>query len=50
VTATGTEVDPDFVESWTEVAVIVAFPIAEAVKTPAGVIDPFVADQATDGL
>jgi hypothetical protein len=50
VTATVTVVDPNFVASWTDVAVIVAFPVADAVKTPAGVIEPPVADQVTDGL
>jgi hypothetical protein len=50
VTATVTVVDPDFEAFWTEVAVIVAFPVADAVKTPEGVIDPLVADQVTDGL
>jgi len=43
-------VEPDLVESWVEVAVTVAVPVAEGVNTPAEVIVPFVADQVTPEL
>lgn len=38
---------PDFVVSWTEVAVIVALPAAAGVYTPPAVIVPLVADHVT---
>jgi hypothetical protein len=44
---------PDFVESWVEVAVIVADPAAAGVKTPALLTDPKfegLTDQVTDEL
>jgi hypothetical protein len=49
-TATLTVAVPDLVASWTEIAVIVAFPAAEGVKTPAEVIVPLVAVHVTAGL
>jgi hypothetical protein len=48
--ATVTVVDPNLVASWTEVAVIAAFPAAEGVKSPAEVIAPLVAVHVTAGL
>jgi 2-keto-3-deoxy-6-phosphogluconate aldolase len=38
---------PNFVESWVEVAVMFAVPVLEGVNTPAEVIVPPVAVQAT---
>lgn len=49
-TLTATLAEPDLVESSVEVAVTVAFPVAEGVKTPADVIDPPVADHETPEL
>jgi hypothetical protein len=49
-TATATVVDPNLVASWTDVAVMVALPAADGVKTPAEVIAPTVAVQFTAGL
>jgi hypothetical protein len=55
VTVGGTAVtvtlaEPDFVESSVDVAVMVAFPVAEGVKTPAEVTVPPVAVQLTAEL
>jgi hypothetical protein len=47
---TVTLAEPDFVESWLEVAVMDAVPVAVAVKTPADVIVPRVAVQETAEL
>lgn len=47
---TVTLVEPDLVESWVEVAVTVAVPVAEGVNTPAEVIVPPVAVQVTAEL
>jgi hypothetical protein len=52
-TATATVAVPDFVESWVEVAVIVAVPAPRGVKTPELLIDPMLVgltDQVTDEL
>jgi len=49
-TLTATFVKPDLVESSVEVAVIVAVPVAEGVKTPALVTVPPVAVQETPEL
>jgi hypothetical protein len=49
-TPTETVVDPYRVASWTEVAVIVAVPAVDGVKTPAEVMDPPMADQIIAGL
>jgi hypothetical protein len=46
-TATATDVEPALVESWVEVAVIIAVPTPDGVKTPAPVIAPPVAAQLT---
>ncbi len=48
VTVTGAE--PDLVESWVEVAVMVAVPAPVGVNTPADVIVPPLADQVTAEL
>lgn len=45
---TETAAVPDFVASWTEVAVMVALPAPDGVKTPPAEMVPFVAVQATD--
>jgi len=47
---TTTLLDPDFVVSCVEVAVIVAVPVPPGVKTPADVIVPPVADHVTAEL
>jgi len=50
---TVTAAEPDLVESWAEVAVIVAEPAAAAVKTPALLMLPVLVgltDQVTDEL
>ena len=49
-TVTVTDAEPDFVVSSVEVAVIVAVPAAEGVKTPAELTTPSVADQVTPEL
>ena len=49
-TTTVTVVEPDLVEFWVDVAVMVAVPDAEAVKTPADVTVPPAADQLTAEL
>jgi transcriptional regulator of nitric oxide reductase len=49
-TVTVTVANPDLVESSVDVAVMVAFPAAEGVNTPAVVIVPSVADQVTPEL
>lgn len=45
--ATATGAEPDLVESWVDVAVTVAFPAPEGVKTPADETVPPVADHVT---
>ena len=47
---TETEAEPNLVASWVEVAVSVAVPMPDGVKTPVCVIDPLDADQFTDVL
>ena len=47
---TVTVVIPDLVESWVEVAVTVAVPVAEGINTPAEVIVPPVAVHVTAEL
>jgi uncharacterized protein YcfJ len=47
---TVTVVAPNIVESWTEVALIVALPVPDGVKTPAEIIAPVVADHVTAEL
>ena len=42
--------EPDFVVSWVEVAVILAVPVDDGVKTPEEVIVPLVADHETELL
>jgi hypothetical protein len=49
-TTTVTVVEPDLVESWVDVAVMVAVPGAEGVNTPPVVTVPPVADQLTAEL
>lgn len=49
-TVTATVAEPDLVESSVDVAVMVALPAAEGVKTPVDVITPSVADQETPEL
>jgi hypothetical protein len=48
--ATVTDVDPDLVASCVEVAVMVAVPVPEGVKTPDALIVPPVAAQVTAEL
>jgi hypothetical protein len=47
---TVTAVVPNFVASWTEVAVTLAVPAPDGVNTPAAVIVPPIADHVTAAL
>lgn len=48
--ATETAAVPNLVVSWAEVAVMVALPAPDGVKTPPDEMVPLVADQVTDWL